>query len=84
MSTHERELEQAIRDLLAARAMSATACPSEAARRVGGDEWRDLMPAARDAAQRLVDAGEIDVTQHGEVVELASARGPIRLRRRLG
>ncbi|NQX28788.1 DUF3253 domain-containing protein [Microbacteriaceae bacterium VKM Ac-2854] len=82
MATHNDALEQAIRDLLATRALTSTACPSEAARRVGGDDWRELMPDARAAAQRLVDRGEIEVTQHGEVVQLATARGPIRLRRR--
>lgn len=84
MPSRDHELEQAIRELLATRALAATACPSEAARRVGGDDWRELMPAARAAAARLVAAGEIEVTQHGDVVDLASARGPIRLRRRPG
>jgi hypothetical protein len=74
-------LEQAIRDLLAAR--TGTICPSDAARAVGDAEtWRDLMDPARRAAQRLVDAGEVEITQHGEVVDLATARGPVRIRRR--
>lgn len=77
-------LEDAIRALLARRAPGATICPSEAARAVGGQEWRELMPAARAAAGRLVDAGEVDVLQAGEVVDVASARGPVRIRRRPG
>lgn len=81
MSEVDRELEDAILTLLAGRAMSSSACPSEAARRVGGEEWRALMDPARAAAARLVARGEIEVTQGGEVVELATARGPIRLRR---
>jgi hypothetical protein len=40
------------------------------------------MEAARAAAAELVADGEIEVTQHGEVVDMALARGPIRLRRR--
>jgi hypothetical protein len=75
-------LQRAILDLLAARRDGATICPSDAARAVGEDDWRPLMPAARAAAQRLVDAGEVDVTQGGEVVDLATARGPVRIRRR--
>ncbi|MET0161614.1 MAG: DUF3253 domain-containing protein [Microbacteriaceae bacterium] len=78
--TDER-LTAAIRELLAQRAAQATICPSEAARRVGGDEWRDLMEPARQAAGRLVDAGEVEITQGGEVVDLGTARGPIRIRR---
>lgn len=74
-------LEQALRDLLAARADDASVCPSEAARAVAPDDWRPLMPAARDAAGRLAAAGEAEVTQGGEVVDVASARGPVRVRR---
>ena len=74
-------LVAAIRDLLDARGEGKTICPSEAARAVGGDEWRDLMQPARDAAQSLVDGGEVEITQRGEVVDLATVRGPVRIRR---
>jgi hypothetical protein len=40
------------------------------------------MPLVRDAARELVGAGEIEVTQRGTPVDLDTARGPIRLRRR--
>ena len=65
VSTTDRELESAIRELLAARARSATICPSEAARRVGGDGWLELMGPARAAARRLVAAGEVEITHGG-------------------
>lgn len=81
----DRRLEAAILDLLSRRASSATICPSEAARVVGGqdgDAWRALMEPAREAARRLAAAGEVEVTQGGEVVDPTSARGPIRIRRR--
>ena len=74
-------LEQAILSLLDARAGGATICPSEAARAVGGDDWRPLMEPARQAARRLVAAGEVDITQGGRVVDPSTAKGPIRLRR---
>ena len=70
-----------IRALLAQRADGVTICPSEAARQVGGDDWRDLMQPARDVARQLVDAGEVEVTQRGEVVDVTTARGPVRIRR---
>lgn len=76
-------LEAAILDLLARRAASATICPSDAAREVGDDDsWRELMDPARAAAQRLVARGEVEITQGGHVVDLATAKGPIRIRRR--
>lgn len=78
----DRQLEQAICDLLGRRAVDASICPSEAARRVGGENWQPLMERARQAARRLVDQGKIDITQNGKVVDPSRAKGPIRLRRR--
>lgn len=78
----DRQLEDAIRGLLAARRAGATICPSEAARQVDADGWRALMEPARRAAGRLVAAGEVEVTQQGRVVDPATARGPIRVRAR--
>jgi hypothetical protein len=76
------ELEDAIRALLAERAADASICPSEAARRVGGeDDWRALIERARAAARRLVARGEIEMTQRGSRVDPSTARGPVRLRR---
>ena len=76
------DAERAIRHLLEERGEGKTICPSEAARELGGDEgFRELMPLVRDAAQRMVSRGEIEVTQGGEVVDPDEAKGPIRLRR---
>ncbi|SNS86044.1 Protein of unknown function [Geodermatophilus pulveris] len=74
-------LEQAIGALLDHRRAGATICPSEAARAVDPAGWRALMPAARAAAGRLAAAGRAEVTQRGEVVDVATARGPVRVRR---
>ena len=68
----------AILALLAERDAGKTICPSEAARAIGGLEF---MEPVRAAAAELVAEGAIEVTQRGEVVDLATARGPIRLRR---
>ncbi len=79
----DEALEDAILTLLAGR--EGTVCPSEAARAVGGQDeavWRPLMGPAREAARRLAQAGEIEVTQRGEVVDVRTARGPVRVRRR--
>lgn len=77
----DRDLESAITDLLDARRSGATICPSDAARRVDPDGWRDLMEPARRAARRLVDAGAVEITQKGKVVDPSTAKGPIRIRR---
>ena len=77
----EERLEQTILELLDGRAPTSTICPSDAARAVGGDAWRGLMDASRGSAARLVARGEVEITQGGEPVDLATARGPIRIRR---
>ena len=77
----DRALEASIRSLLASRKGGATICPSEAARAVGGEDWRDLMEPARRAARRLVAADEVEVPQGGKVVDPSTAKGPIRVRR---
>jgi hypothetical protein len=74
-------LEQAIDALLDQRRPDASICPSEAARAVDTEGWRDLMPAARAAAGRLAAGGTVEVTQGGVVVDVAAARGPVRIRR---
>ena len=77
----DRALEASIRSLLGSRKGGATICPSEAAREVGGEDWRDLMEPARRAARRLVAAGEVEITQSGKVVDPSTVKGPIRVRR---
>jgi hypothetical protein len=75
-------LEALVLELLAARRPGATICPSDVARATGAEDWRSLMDPVRAAATRLVAAGAVEVTQRGEVVDLATARGPVRIRRR--
>jgi hypothetical protein len=80
LSPNDRALEAALREKLDRVRAGGTVCPSEAARAVSKDDWRPLMDAAREAARRLVEAGEAEITQHGEVVDLDTAIGPIRVR----
>lgn len=80
----DEALERAIVALLDQRGRGRTICPSEAARLVhdGEDEgWRELLEPARRAARRLVAAGEVEITQRGQVVDPSTARGAIRVRR---
>ncbi|MFJ9025909.1 DUF3253 domain-containing protein [Streptomyces sp. NPDC102259] len=83
-SDEDERLERAILDLLGRRRPDASVCPSEVARSVhhGADDgWRRLMEPTRAAAQRLYRAGLVEITQGGELVDPATVRGPIRIRR---
>ena len=77
----DRRLEAEILDLLAQRGADKTICPSEVARAVGGDKWRDQMEPVRRAARRLVAGGHVEITQGGHRVDPSTAKGPIRIRR---
>ena len=56
-------------------------CPSEAARVVGGEQWRDLMGATREAARALARAGQVEITQRGAVLApMQMSETPIRMK----
>lgn len=57
----------------------STICPSDAARVVGGDSWREIMPVAREVAHQLVEDQLVVVQQKGEAIDIRQARGPVRI-----
>ncbi len=74
-------LEAAILTLLGHRGPGKTICPSDAARAVGGERWRSLVPPAREVARDLARRGQIEITQKGVVQDThAEWKGPIRIR----
>ena len=95
LSKLDRVIETQMLDILAKRGPGKTICPSKVARAglldappdaSGGDENRRWVASpdgpTRRTAARLAAAGEVDVTQGGRVVDLSTATGPIRLRRK--
>lgn len=76
-----QRLAATIRALARRRAPDRTICPSDAARAIGGEHWRELMVTAREVARTLARAGEIEILQKGRRIDPAGAwKGPIRLR----
>lgn len=74
-------VESAIGELLNARADGATICPSEAARHVAPDDWRDHMEMTRQVAREMARSGTIEICQSGVALDPDDEfRGPIRLR----
>ena len=77
-------LRAAIMALAQHRGPGSSTCPSDAARAVGGDGWRELNASSRSIALDLARNGEVDITQRGHVVDPdESLRGPIRVRVKL-
>lgn len=54
-------------------------CPSDVARAIGGESWRSRMDDVRRVAGELAERDEVIVTQKGEPVQIAEARGPVRI-----
>lgn len=76
-----QRLESAILVLAELRGPDGSTCPSDAARAVGGGEWRKLMDETRAIARELARSGNVHITQRGNIVDPDSAwRGPIRIR----
>ena len=74
-------LTASIRCLLRSREEGKSICPSEAARVVGGEHWREILPQTVEAAWALERTGWLHVTQHGERVNQPTT-GAIRLKKR--
>jgi hypothetical protein len=58
----------------------STICPSDAARTIGGSQWRTLMDDARQVARESALAGDVEIRQRNTVIDPAGDwTGPIRI-----
>lgn len=74
-------LRAAILALAHHRAPAGSICPSDAARAVGGDSWRELTEQSRTIAFALAKAGDVEILQGGVVRNPDQEwRGPVRIR----
>lgn len=74
-------VEAAILAMLSERDPNATICPSEVARALFPESWRKEMETIRHAARRLQAKELVIAKQEGRQVDLARARGPVRIGR---
>ncbi len=82
--TTEEPSEKEIRDeilrlLMLLSDRSASICPSEVARSLRR-HWRQWMPLIREVAAEMAKVNTIEILQKGEVVDIETIQGPIRLR----
>jgi hypothetical protein len=74
-------LRAAIQALAQHRGPDSSICPSDAARAVGDQDWRQLTAQSRSIAFALARDGDVEITQRGAVLDPdRPARGPIRIR----
>ncbi len=74
------EIAKAILSLTATRGAEKSICPSEVARQLYPDNWRDRMQDVVDVASAMHRKGEVLVVQHGEPVDVNQIKGPIRIK----
>ena len=78
MRPGRRAITQSLLTLAEERGSEKTFCPSEAARRLAPDAWRECMPRIRAEALKLVKVGKLRANQRGDEVDPGSARGALR------
>ena len=76
----DKELEATIHRLIDSR-QGASICPSEAARAVFDENWCERMPEVRKVARKMAASGQVEICQKGIVVDPATVKGPIRIRK---
>jgi hypothetical protein len=86
MSDEEDDrIREAIVSLLDKREVGKSICPSEASREVFGSprgNEKEFMQRTRNVTTALVAEGVVEVCQRGKVVDIATAKGPTRLRKK--
>ncbi|CAF0874837.1 unnamed protein product [Adineta steineri] len=81
MADNNAHLNELIMSMAKKRGLDKTFCPSEIARQLSSkeDEWRSLMEPVRLAAAKLIGRGQLVCKQNGEIVDILTVKGPIRL-----
>lgn len=66
--------------MAAQRGPEKSTCPSEIARLLFPDDWRQHMRIVVDAAVDLQNQGKIVITQKGKPIDVNHIKGPIRIK----
>ncbi|MBT6179713.1 MAG: DUF2256 and DUF3253 domain-containing protein [Deltaproteobacteria bacterium] len=80
VTSTDKRIECAVMDLLEKSPKGSSLCPSEVARKMNPESWRDLVEPARRAARRLASRGLVEITQGGKPIEQLNFKGVIHLR----
>jgi hypothetical protein len=74
-------IDTAILALFSARRDGATLCPSDIARHIGGEDWRDIMPLIHRHVKARACLGALRLTQKGMTVQPDDLQGVYRIAR---
>jgi hypothetical protein len=80
MNPTDKKIANLILEMLLRRDPGKTICPSEVARSLYPENWREEMEHVREVSRALVREGKIVITQKGQEVDAENFKGAIRLR----
>ncbi|WP_129717376.1 DUF3253 domain-containing protein [Pedobacter sp. SYP-B3415] len=75
-----QEISHAILSTAEQRGPEKSTCPSEIARQLYPDDWREQMENVRKVAIGLHKAGKVQITQGGKPVDVDHIKGPVRIK----
>jgi hypothetical protein len=73
------DIKQAILSAASKRGAFKTTCPSEIARSLFPQDWRNHMAEIRGAAVELHNEGKVTISQKGVPIDSGHIKGPIRI-----
>jgi len=74
------EIYETIISIATHRGPEKSTCPSEIARRLFPDDWREHMKNILDAAIDLHHQGKVVITQKGGPIDVNHIKGPVRIK----
>jgi len=79
MQQHTK-ISETILSMADQRGPEKTTCPSEVARMLFPDDWRDHMKEVVDEAIELHNQAKVVITQKGLAIDVNHIKGPIRIK----
>lgn len=80
MKQSREDISNAVLSLATTRGPGKSTCPSEIARLLFPQDWRNEMNAVREVAIDLHKQGKVVITQKGKPVDIDEIKGPIRIK----
>lgn len=77
---HYKQIETTILSTAIHRGAEKSTCPSEIARMLFPDGWRQHMKDVLAVAIDLHNKGSVVITQKGTTVDVKNIKGPVRIR----
>ena len=80
MKQSRDDISNAVLSLATTRGPGKSTCPSEIARQLFPQDWRNEMNAVREVAIDLHKQGKVVITQKGKTVDIDEIKGPVRIK----